>query len=172
MIGFSKHMAYRTHSNFLSNPNWITYFYDAAYPSPSVFPGPNMGIVSPVFSKRHESLYKIAPSSTYSIVYDGVETKDRREAVSTLFNEYPSLTTQPPTDWKSNSCVKGRIDSNRYTDGMIRRLGIRRDSDIYYDSAPANTYYGIGWYGSKGYIPPSPEPTQAGCLPSLLYRDV
>ena len=163
-------MAYSARTNFASNPNWITYFYAAAYPAPSIFPGPNMGLVSPGFSSRSDTTYRIEPSKTFSLAYGGIATKDRRDAVVTLFNEYPSLTTQPPTDWKPNTCGKGQIDPDSYTDGIIRRLGSKRNVDIYYDSAPTNTYYGLGWYQSKGYIPPSPVPTSRDCLPPMLFK--
>lgn len=46
---------------FLHQPNWNKYFFDAAFPSPSSYPGPNMGLNSPAF--RHDDRSAILPSA-------------------------------------------------------------------------------------------------------------
>ena len=168
-------MAYAARESFLHEPNWIQWFYDAAFPAPSQFAGPNLGLDSPSMTMDPTTQnFLIGTNHTFSIENPGISTPDRRVAVHALTHEHPMLTTPPPSEyvWKKNNCAeKGTIDLNDYVDGIRRRVAPQREADLWFNPCPTNTYMGMGWMENKGFTPSRPEPHAQGCLPPLLYTD-
>lgn len=159
---------------FLHQPNWNKYFFDAAFPSPSSYPGPNMGLNSPAF--RHDDhVYTIGATRPLGLHIPEMSAVDRREAVHHLMHEHPMLTTPPPSEyvWGADTfCPSvGTIDMNDYIDGVPRRSRPPREANLYFNPCPANTFYGIGWKKMQGFSGPQPEYAQRGCLPPLLFMD-
>ena len=159
---------------FLHEPNWIKYFYRAAYPSPSEFPGPNMGLDSPTMTTTVNGDYVIGATRTFAMETPGVVTRDRRIAVNHLVHHHPMLTTPPPSEyvWGPNPCPSTDIiDRSDYIDGLPRRVLPKRSPNLYFDPCPANTFYGLGWHKMKGFSEARPEVPDRGCLPPVFYMD-
>ena len=159
-------MSYLARRHFLEETNWIRPFYEAAFPAPSEFGGPNLGLDSPAFGVGPAGDYRIAGNQTWGLAYAAVATPDRAAAVHALTHEHPMLTTPPPAyAWGPGDDRTGLIDRSDYVDGMARRLLPKRPADLYFDPCSANTYLGLGWKQMRGFQPARPDGRH------LLYRD-
>ena len=147
--------------NFLHETNWIKPYFKAAFPPPSAYGGPNLGVNSPVFSMDVAGNYNISSGYTGDIRYPAVITPDRRVAAYALTHLHPMLTRPPPSMYEWGK--------NKTCDHIERDIGESdRAIDLYYDPCPANTTLGIGWKERWGFKKPPKRAIRAGCMPPLL----
>ena len=157
---------YAAYTAAREQPNWIDYFVAAAYPHD------NTGLNSPDIGVDRGA-YLVRDHRLWSLETGGIRTRDRRAAVQQFVRDYPALTEQPPSEYEGgpHPCPQTTAgDQNDFVPSFRRRAAPKRQADLLYNSCPANTYYGLGWYKMPGYVAPRAPPPATGCGEPLLYR--
>ena len=149
------------------NPSWIEWFKYAAFDS-------NTDAAEVPGGMTDTGLYFLDGYRNGSIVSEPFVTPDLSVAMAELRTNH-SLSA-PPAQWRKlpNPVCTGvaTIDPDDYMDGIVRRDRPKRATDLYFDSCPTNTYYGMGWLQMRGYQPPRPTAAPPGCAPPWLYKKV